>query len=188
MLRASGFLVGSSLVLLVACQRDDEAARATPDVGSAPPALISGTWRVDGVTVEKASGKTRQISGTIILAEEGGKFRSTFDLETTLPTEGGPTHADVIGEGEGSIDGRKIAGTSRTQIVVAGAPNIDPSFAFVPRRVGARIVSSTKGTLADDGTISLEIESEPAPGETYAATRTTLTGSLIEPRRTPSKP
>ena len=101
MLRVSGFLVGSSLVLLAACQRADEPAANTPDVAAAAPALISGTWRVEGVTVEKASGKTRQISGTIILVDEGGTFRSTFDLDTTLPTEGGPTHADVIGEGEG---------------------------------------------------------------------------------------
>ena len=34
----------------------------------------------------------------------------------------------------------------------------------------------------------LEIESEPAPGETYAATRTTLKGSFAAPLRTPSEP
>jgi hypothetical protein len=174
------------MVLLAACERAEESA--TADVAAAAPATISGTWHVEGVTVEKASGKTRQISGTIILAEEAGKYRSTFDLSTTLPTEGGPTHADVIGEGEGSVDGRTLSGTARTQIVVAGAPNVDPGFAFVPRRVGTRIVSSTKGTLAEDGTISLEIESEPAPGETYAATRTTLKGSFAAPLRTPSGP
>jgi len=187
MLRASGFLLGSSLVLLTACERADEHAAPTADVAAAP-VTISGTWRVEGVTVEKASGKTRQISGTIILAEEGGKYHSTFDLETMLPTEGGPTHADVIGEGEGSVAGRMLTGTAHTQIVIAGAPNVDPSFAFVPRRVGTRIVSTTKGTLAEDGSISLEIESEPAPGQTYAATRTTLKGSFAAPPRTPSAP
>ena len=72
--------------------------------------------------------------------------------------------------------------------MIAGAPNVDPGFAFVPRRVGTRIVSTTKGTLAEDGTISLEIESEPAPGQTYAATRTTLKGSFAAPLRTPSAP
>lgn len=187
MLRVTGFLLGSSLVLVAACQRADDTTAPTPDVASRAP-VISGTWKVEGVTVEKASGKTRQISGTIILAEQGGKYRSTFDLETTFPGEGGPTRADVIGEGEGLVVGRDLSGTARTQIVVAGVPNVDPGFAFVPRYVGARIVSITKGTLGDDGTISLEIESEPAPGETYAATRTTLTGSFAAPPRTPSAP
>ncbi|MEX2208471.1 MAG: hypothetical protein WEF50_19810 [Myxococcota bacterium] len=188
MLRVSGFLLGSGLILFAACERADENAAATTDVAAAAPATISGTWKVEGITVEKASGTTRQISGTIILAEEGGAYHSTFDLSTTFPSEGGPTHADVIGEGEGTVEGRNLAGTARTQIVVAGTPNLDPAFAFVPRRVGTRIVSTTKGTLAEDGTISLEIESEPAPGETYAATRTTLKGSFAAPLRTPSEP
>ena len=81
MLRASGFLLGSSLVLLAACERAaDEAARRP----TSPPACrrrSRASWHVEGVTVEKASGKTRQISGTIILAEEGGKYHSTFDLD-----------------------------------------------------------------------------------------------------------
>ncbi len=188
MLRATGFLLVSGLLLLAACQRADEKGTPAADVAAAAPATLAGTWRVEGVTVEKASGMTRQISGTVILAGDGGKYLSTFDLETTFPTEGGPTHADVIGEGEVNIEGRNITGTSRTQIVVAGTPNVDPAFAFVPRRVGTRIVSSTKGTLADDGTMSLEIESEPAAGETYAATRTTLKGTLAAPLRTPSAP
>ena len=187
MLRVSGYLLGSSLILLAACNRADE--QATADVAAAAaPATLAGTWRVEGVTIEKASGKTRQISGTVILAGEGGKYHSTFDLDTTFATEGGPTHADVIGEGEVNLDGRSISGTSRTQILIAGAPNVDPGFAYVPRTVGTRIVSSTTGTFAEDGTISLEIESEPAAGETYAATRTTLKGSFAAPLRTPSKP
>jgi hypothetical protein len=188
MLRESGVTLGCLVILLAACDRAATKATATADVAAAAPATISGTWRVEGVTVEKASGKTRQISGTIILAEEAGKYHSTFDLSTILATDAGPTHADVIGEGEGTVEGANLSGTARTQIVVAGAPNVDPGFAYVPRRVGARIVSSTKGTLAEDGTITLEIESEPAPGETYAATRTTLKGSFDQPLRTPSAP
>ena len=188
MLRVSGFLLGSSLILLSACNRADDKANATADVAAAAPSTLAGTWRVEGVTVEKASGKTRQISGTVILAGEGGKYHSTFDLDTMFATEGGPTHADVIGEAEVNLDGRSISGTSRTQILIAGAPNVDPGFAYVPRTVGTRIVSSTKGSLAEDGTMVLEIESEPAAGETYAATRTTLKGSFAAPLRTPSGP
>ena len=173
MLRMTGFLLGSSLILISACQRAEVGTTATPDVAAAAP-VLSGSWHVEGITVEKDSGRMRQISGTIIMIEEGGKYRSTFDLDTMLPTGGGPPLEDVIGEG---------AGTARTQVVIAGAPNVDPGFAYVPRYVGTRIVSTTKGTLGNDGTISLSIESEPAPGEVYAATRTTLTGTFIAPPR-----
>ncbi len=184
MLRTTGFILGSSLILIAACQRSDDPA--TDPAAAAP--VLSGSWRVEGVTVERDSGRTRQITGTVILLEEAGKYRATFDLETTLPTEGGPTHADVIGEGDGVVQGRTLSGTARTQIVIAGAPKIDPGFAFVPRHVGTRIVSKTKGTLAEDGTIELEIESEPAPGETYAATRTTLRGTFTGPPRSRPAP
>jgi hypothetical protein len=187
MLRASGFLLGSSLVLISACQRADDVDSASPDVAAGPP-VISGTWLVEGLTVETASKKTRQISGRIILAEEGGKYRSTFDLDTSLPGATGPIRADVIGEGEGTVSGLTLSGTARTQVVVSAAPNVDPGFAFVPRQIGARIVSKTTATLGEDGTITIEIESEPAAGETYAATRTTLTGSFAPPPRTLSAP
>jgi hypothetical protein len=189
MLRTSGLVLGFGLLLVAACER-------TPDVAAPPPSnasgseepVLSGMWNVEGVTVETASGKTRQISGTIILAQEGARYTSTFDLDTALPSEGGPVHANVIGEGEGTVEGRTLSGTTHTQIIVSGAPNVDPGFAYVPRRVGTRIVSKTKARLADDGTISIEIESEPAPGETYASTRTTLKGSYAQRPRTPSEP
>lgn len=178
MLRMSGFLLGSILALLSACQRSEVGRVSAPGVPAAAP-VLSGSWHVEGVTVEKDSGRTRQISGTIIMIEEGGRYRSTFDLDTMLPTGGRPTLADVIGEGEGIVAGRELSGTARTQVVISGEPNADPGFAVVPRYVGTRIVSTTKGSLGDDGTISLSIESEPAPGEVYAATRTTLTGTFI---------
>jgi hypothetical protein len=173
MLRVSGLLLGFGLLLSVACERAADVAAPPPSraSGSAEP-MVSGMWNVEGVTVETASGKTRQISGTIILAQEGDRYTSTFDLDTALPSEGGPVHANVIGEGEGTVEGRTLSGKTNTQIIISGAPNVDPGFAYVPRRVGTRIVSKTKAVLADDGTITIEIESEPAPGETYASTRT----------------
>jgi len=189
MLRATGFLLGSGLLLVSACERTADVSAPPPSAaaGSAEP-VLSGMWNVEGVTVETASGRTRQIAGTIILAQDGDRYTSTFDLDTTLPSEGGPVHANVIGEGDGSVAGRTLSGTTHTQIIVSGAPNVDPGFAYVPRSVGTRIVSKTKATLGDDGTIAIEIESEPAPGETYASTKTTLKGSFAAPLRTPSGP
>jgi hypothetical protein len=189
MLRTSGLLLGFGLLLAAACERTADVASPPPSGASGAPPVLSGMWNVEGVTLEKASGRTRQIAGTIILSQEGARYTSTFDLDTTLPGEGGPVHANVIGEGEGTVEGgRTLTGTTNTQIIVSGAPNVDPGFAFVPRRVGTRIVSTTKAELADDGTITIEIESEPAPGETYASTRTTLKGSYAQPQRTPSTP
>ena len=178
-------LVGLALALDAGCGRGErDVAAAPPGRSGGETRVVSGKWDVEGVTVEKASGKTRQISGTIILAEQGGHYTSTFDLDTILPSPDGPMQAQVIGEGEGTVAGSTLVGSAHTQIVVSSAPNVDPGFAFVPRRVGARIVSKTRATLLDDGTISIEIESDAEAGQTYPSTRTTLKGSYVEPRKT----
>jgi hypothetical protein len=45
--------------------------------------------------------------------------------------------------------------------------------------VSTRIRSSSLATVSTDGSVTVKIESTPAPGEQYAPTRTTLRGSRI---------
>ena len=85
----------------------------------------------------------------------------------------------MIGTGEGRIEGRKLIGTAKTQIVMSTVPGINPGFAFVPRIVGPRLVSANVGRLEADGSIEIQIENAPAPGETYVPTRTTLRGKRV---------
>jgi len=177
MLRLHGFGLGCRDL---ACRRVRARARGLSDAGRRVCSARAlgrlgrgGRHRRDGV------GKTRNITGTILLTEKDGRYTSAFDLDTAFASEAGPVHANVIGEGEGTVSGRTLAGTSHTQILIAGAPNVDTGMAFVPRTVGTRIVSTTKATLADDGTIAIEIESAPEAGESYAPTKTTLKGSYL---------
>ena len=136
-------------------------------------------YRVEGITTVEGTGIEREITGTVILAQEGTRYTSTFSLATSFPTETGPIQADVIGKGEGRVDGTSLQGTAETQIVMAAIPGIDSGFAFVPRYVGPRIVSTAKGQRQEDGTLLIEIESNPAEGEDYLPTRTTLRGKLV---------
>jgi len=146
---------------------------------------VSGRWRVQGVTVVEGSGERRRIAGTIILVQEGDRYDATFDLDTRWPTEGTSVPADVIGVGEGSIEGRSLTGTARTQIVASAVPGVDSGFAFVPRVVSTRIVSTSLGRLRPDDTLVIEIESHPEPGQRYQPTRTRLTGVRVPPAGTP---
>ena len=100
-------------------------------------------YSVAGVTTETASGHQRKLSGTIILAEEGPRYTATFNLTTTYPGGEQSLPAEVIGKGEGTIEGRTLKGTSHTQLVVATVPGVDPGFAFIPRMVSTRIVSTS---------------------------------------------
>ncbi len=178
-------LLGGTALVLMACGSE-------PDVAAPPPAAVSqvtpsleGTYRVTGFTVEKESDNQREISGIIILSQDGDRYTSTFNLTTLFPTPDGPLQSEVIGKGEGTIEGGILRGTTTTQIVMAQVPGVDAQFAFIPRFVGPRLLSTTAAKLDDDGLLTVEIESDPAEGDTYAPTRTTLTGFKIAPASGP---
>jgi hypothetical protein len=152
----------------------------TPDgepAGAAVP--IAGLYEVTGVTVSTDTGQERQIAGTVILALEGDQYTATFQLNTTYPGPEAEIPAEVIGKGEGSIEGRTLTGTAATQLVMSTVPGIDPAFAFIPRVVTTRIVSASTTSIQDDGTMVIKITNQPAQGVEYSPTVTTLRGRRI---------
>ena len=162
--------------LWLACGGEPEA----PEAGAAAEAVpIGGRYEVKGVTVSLESGHQREIAGIIIIAETEGGYSSTFNLTTTYPGADQALPAEVIGRGEGTVDGRSLEGTAETQLVMATVPNVDPNFAFIPRMVSTRIASTTRATIAADGSVTIQIENRPAEGEDYAPTRTTLHGARV---------
>ena len=163
----------------------------TPE-GAETSLPISGMYSVEGVTTETASGHQRKLSGTIILAEEGPRYTATFSLATTYPGGDPSLPAEVIGKGEGSVEGRTLKGTNHTQLVVTTVPGVDPAFAFIPRMVSTRIVSTSVTRLAPDGSVEIELMNTPEKGEDYSPTRTVLNGRRVSaagvasgPRSTP---
>ena len=126
--------------LLLACGSGVE----NEGTGAAPATPIAGRYEVNGVTVNTATGDKRELSGTVILAEDGETYTATFDFVTTYPGAEEALPAQVIGKGEGTIE--------------------------------------------RDGTVQVEIENEPAQGEDYAPTRTTLRGVRVASATTPAAP
>jgi hypothetical protein len=147
-----------------------EAANAAP---------IAGMYQVSGSTIVIGSSDKRTLSGKIILAEQEGQYTATFNLTTTFPVGGDALPAKVIGKGEGTIQGRELTGTAETQLVIATVPGVDTAFAYVPRTVTTRIVSTSTTTIAADGSVAIQIENQPAAGEQYQPTRTTLRGHRV---------
>jgi len=169
--------VVSLLSLFVACNGTE--TNETPPVGAGPPELISGRYDVRGVTSVIGTPDKRKIEGVVILVQEGDGYTATYELKTRFPAEGTTTEADVIGHGSGSVTGRQLDGTAETQVVVSAVPGVDTGFAFVPRTVSTRIVSSSVARIAPDGSIEIELENRPGPGEEYLPTRTKLAGVRI---------
>jgi hypothetical protein len=163
-----------ALFAALACGQGDRPAAAPQE---AVP--ISGRYDVKGGTVDLEGGHRREIAGQVVLTETGGAYTATFHLNTTYPGAEEALPAEVIGSGEGTVEGRTLRGTAETQLVMATVPGVDPGFAYVPRMVSTRIQSTTLASVADDGTVSIEIENRPAPGEDYAPTKTTLKGRRV---------
>lgn len=172
---AIALMMGTLVAHLTACGQGEVAP-------STAPADIAGRYEVRGMTADRASPDKRRIEGTVILSREGDRYRATFELETLWPTEEGFTDAQVVGVGEGTIEGNTLTGTAQTQLVISSVPGVDTGFAFVPRIVTTRLVSSSVATVRPDGSITIDIENRGAEGEDYDATRTHMTGRRSDPR------
>lgn len=175
MIARSSRALSAIILLVLGCGGQDE--KLAEDQIQVTP--IPGRYEVRGSTVAIESGHKREIAGTIILSEEAGRYTATFDLATTYPGAEAALPAQVIGKGEGTIEGRTLRGTAQTQLVMASVPGVDPGFAFIRPQVSTRLISNTVATIAADGNLSIAIENQPAEGEDYAPTRTTLHGSRV---------
>jgi hypothetical protein len=171
--------VGAAAALLAACQ---EGEGSGPSAASAPAEAkpLAGAYEVAGTTVDEATGSERGLSGRLIVTTRGDTYSVSFDLTTTLVGSGEPQRAQVIGTGDGTIEERTLTGTADTQLIVALVPGVDAGFGMMPRGITTRIRNRSVATIAPDGSVEIEIESDPAPGETdYAPTRTTLRGRRL---------
>lgn len=172
-------LLLGAVALLVACG-DSPSSSETADVAATGPVVpLEGTYRVSGTTVDTTTGSERGVSGTIVVKTKGNTYTTTFSLNTTLHGGGEPQKAELIGQGEGVIEGRSLSGTAETQLIVALVPGVDAGFGMLPRVATARIVNSSTAEISPDGSVRIEIKSKPAPGDEYAPSRTTLRGKRI---------
>jgi hypothetical protein len=154
-----------------ACGGDAEA----PDAAPVAPVEIGGRYEVTGVTIGIEDGAQRPIHGTLNLRVEEGRYRAHVELETRFPGSEAVA-ARVVGTGEGTVEGNVLVGSAQTQLLSASVPGVDVGFAYVPRDVGARIVSDARAEFQPDGSVKIELENAPAPGDDYRPTRTHLVG------------
>jgi hypothetical protein len=165
-----------AVALGLACGAEQRPA-AAPAADAGPD--YAGLYEVSGYTTVRRSGHRRRIAGTVIVAHAApgtaAPYTATFDLETEFATPEGPIQADVIGSASASADSTELAGTAETRILMASIPGLDPTFPWIPGRLGPRVLSKFRMTPSETkGAFEIEIESEAAPGESYEATRTAL--------------
>lgn len=167
-----------TLTILTACERGRESVGTEGPSGD-PAAIvpIAGIYDVTGTTIETGTGQKREISGSVVLAEDGANYTATYHLNTVFEGEEGVLPAEVIGQGAGTIEGHTLRGNAETQLVISSVPGVDPAFAFIPRTTTTRLVSTSVTSIAADGSVEITIENAGAAGEAYQPTRTTLRGA-----------
>jgi hypothetical protein len=161
---------------LTACGPDGSDDSSSGSAGS-KEVVFTGTYDVEGKTVEKESGATRAVSGMVIVAQEGDDYTVTFDLDTAYPSPDGPIEAQLIGRGTGKVEGETLRGTARAQIVQAMVSGIDSRFSLLPRHYSPHFTSTTAALLNEDGSITIHIDTAGEESEEFVATHTTLTGT-----------
>ena len=160
---------------LAACGPDGKDESASEEVARGEP-VFTGTWEVEGKTIAKESGATHELTGLVILVQEGTDYIATFDLLTALPGRDALLETQVIGSGSAKLDGTTLRGTARLQIIQAMVPGVDARFTLLPRTYSPRLAFTGAAMLDEDGSITIDLDSTGEESEDYPATHTTLTG------------
>ncbi len=164
------------LGLLVACDGGSGRSAGSSRPGATPE---DGRYHVTGVTIDDSSGAQRPVQGTVNLQVEGSSYTTHFELDTLFP--GSPDlSAEVIGTGEGTVEGNRLDGTAELQIHASTVPGVDAGFAFIPHAVSPRVESTSTAEFFADGSVRMEIRNRAAEGAEYTPTRTTLVGYRLE--------
>ena len=116
------------------------AAQAAPEEARR---LVAGLYEVTGYTTVRRSGQQRRIRGTVIIARSAAgaadPYTATFDLETEFADARRPDPGRRDRERPRRCARRRtLAGTAETRILMASIPGLDPSFPWIPGRLGPR--------------------------------------------------
>lgn len=170
------------LLAVAACGSGEDAAPvdAAPPVASASERAVSGTYQVEGVTVQALSGQQREISGTLHLEVAAGRYDVDFELQTMAPDFEEPVPVQVRGSGRGFVVGKVLTGTTEEWMTLVPPPGglgeVELRGVQLPARAGRKIVSTSQASFDGNGTFHIVLQNYPGPGERYEPSMTVLEG------------
>lgn len=174
-----------ALLVVAACGSEEAATFVDdpPPVASAAERALSGTYQLEGVTVQALSGQQREISGTLQLDVAGGRYEVDFELGTTAPDFDEPVPVQVRGTGRGFVVGKVLTGTTEEWMTLVppegGLGEVKLEGVRLPARAGRKIVSTSHASFDADGAFQIVLQNYPAPGERYEASMSVLEGRRI---------
>ncbi len=148
-------------------------------VSAADAAARSGSYELEGVTVQAESGLQREIQGNLQLTvREDGRYQVAFELDTTAPDLPGNVPVQVRGSGQGFVVGGILTGTTEEWMTLEPPPGgldaVDLT-AELPARAGRKIVSTSQASFDAQGVIRIVLQNQSGRGE-YEPSVTVLAG------------
>jgi len=121
---------------------------------------LAGIYEIEGETTVAGQPDRFLITGKLVLRQKGTEC-STVVEAAMRRTEGnsGPVSAALIGSGNLTLNGRKLAGKAELQSLVSEVPELDVAVPYAPRTTGPVLEASAVGEVLADGSIKLEIRS-----------------------------
>lgn len=142
-----------------------------------------GIWEIQGTTTVTVTGDVRQAYGRVVLARARDGYATTFNLQTSVLTPEGSRKVDITGSGTGSLQAGVLQGQTESQWLMAAIPGLDPQFAFIPGRLGPRIVSTFEmRPISGSDDYQIEITSVGVAGDAgqnYAPTVSTFRAQRV---------
>ncbi len=135
----------------------------------------SGVYEVSGLTVQAANGRQRQISGTLWLRANAGRYAVEFDLSTTMPGSDESTPVQVVGNGNGMIVGGVFTGTTAEEIAGFDPKTGDPS-----GTEALKVVSTSRAHFDESGLFEIHLQNSPGEGQEYSPSVTVLSGRRVD--------
>ena len=163
----------------------------TPTGDAAPAAAAeqarSGSYEVEGLTVQALTGRHRQISGQLRLEVKGERYEVDFDLRTMAPDFEEEVPVRIRGTGRGLIIGKVFTGTTEEWMALVPPPGglekVELRDAKLPGKAGRKIVSTSQASFDETGAFHIVLQNYPGPDERYEPSMTVLEGRRTDALR-----
>ncbi|MBW2422888.1 MAG: hypothetical protein JRG86_01475 [Deltaproteobacteria bacterium] len=185
-MRGSFAVFALLLVIAIGCTPDDGSLQpiAAPPPSGVDAEAVSGTYEVQGVTVQALTGRQRPIQGRLSLDVEGPRYEVSFELSTTSPDRADPTPVHVRGKGRGFVVGGILTGTNEAWMTLE-APIEESAGKTIPSGAGRKIVSSSQGSFDEKGVFQVVLQNDAGADRNYHPSVTVLAGHRIASEASP---
>ena len=134
------------------------ASPAAPARGQDVPD-IAGIYEIQGQTTVEGSPDRLAITGKLVVRQKGATCATIVEAEMRrVAGSAGPVSAQLIGNGELQLSGRKLTGKAELQSLVSEVPELDVAVSFAPRVAGPILDATAQVLVLQPDGVTYKVE------------------------------